>query len=77
MIINVHVKIRSKQSSCKQCFDIVWNEFYLAHIQSPPKDGKANDELIWLLAKHFNIIKKNIQIISWVHSTHKSVSISL
>ncbi|TGL33400.1 DUF167 domain-containing protein [Leptospira perdikensis] len=47
----------------------------IAHIKSPPVDGKANDELITLLSKHFQVPKNNIEILSGLTSKSKIVSV--
>lgn len=40
---------------------------------SPPVEGKANKELIEILAKEFGVHKKNIEIISGQSSKNKMV----
>lgn len=47
-----------------------------AHLHSPPADGKANDELISLIAQFLHIPKKNIEIVRGAASRHKSLRIS-
>ena len=41
-----------------------------------PEDGKANEELIRFLAKHFNVPKSNIEILSGQTSKKKRIRIS-
>lgn len=38
------------------------NDVYIASVKAPPIDGKANKELIHLLAEYFSVPKKYIQI---------------
>lgn len=45
-------------------------------VNAPPEKGKANRELILLLAKSFNITKKQIRITSGETSTSKQVLMS-
>jgi uncharacterized protein len=45
------------------------------HLKSPPVDGKANEELIKLLAEKFDIPKSYITIKSGLSSRQKSVEI--
>ncbi|RJQ16644.1 MAG: YggU family protein [Nitrospiraceae bacterium] len=40
-------------------------------LTSPPVEGKANDELIEVLAKKFGVAKKNVEIISGLSSKNK------
>jgi len=45
------------------------------HLKSPPVDGKANKELIELLAKKFNVLKSQIRIKSGLSSRTKLIEI--
>ncbi len=40
-----------------------------------PENGKANKEIIAILAKHFNIAKSNIKILIGEHSSKKIIEI--
>ena len=57
-IIQVKVKPNSRASLLEQREDGTW----LAQIKSPPVDGKANDELLALVAKHFKLPKSDVSI---------------
>jgi uncharacterized protein len=56
--IDVKAKPNSRQSLLSQLADGSW----LAQLKSPPVDGKANQELIALVAKHFGIAKSSVAI---------------
>ena len=45
-------------------------------ITAAPIDGKANKQLIKLLAKHFAVPQKQIQILIGANSNYKSVSVA-
>lgn len=45
------------------------------YLKSKPKKGKANKELISLLASHFNISKGNIEIIKGEYARNKIIKI--
>ncbi|MEM1172240.1 MAG: DUF167 domain-containing protein [Cyanobacteria bacterium P01_H01_bin.35] len=45
-------------------------------LKSPPVDGKANQELIKLLAKKFNVKKSEVTIKSGLSSKNKLIEIS-
>lgn len=49
---------------------------YTAQLKSPPVDGKANAELIALLAKHFQVSRSAISIKSGAGARMKLVSIA-
>jgi len=48
---------------------------YIIHLKSPPVDGKANQELIKVLAKQFNIPKSQVTIKSGLSSKNKLVEL--
>ena len=50
-------------------------EIYRVKVTSPPVDGKANRELIVLLAKRFGVPKGDIEIISGETSRIKTLRI--
>ncbi len=57
-VIQVKVKPNARASLLEQKEDGTW----LAQIKSPPVDGKANEELIALVAKHFECPKSDVSI---------------
>ena len=70
-VIQVKVKPNSRVSSFEQVEDGTW----LAKLKSPPVDGKANEELIALLAKHFGCRKADVAIKSGASGRMKLVRI--
>jgi uncharacterized protein len=70
-VIQVKVKPNSRASLLEEKDDGTW----LAQIKSPPVDGKANAELITLLAKHFKCPKSNVSIKSGASTRIKLVQI--
>jgi hypothetical protein len=58
MLLQVRVKPRAQTSSLVQEPDGTW----LAHLKAPPVDGKANKELIALIAEHFHCRKADVTI---------------
>ena len=57
-LIQIKVKPNSRATQLEQKEDGTW----LAQIKSPPVDGKANEELIELVAKHFDCRKSDVSI---------------
>jgi uncharacterized protein len=45
------------------------------HLLSAPVRGKANDEMVKMLAKHFDIPRTNILILSGYNSRTKTIKI--
>ena len=57
-ILQIKVKPNSRTSMLEQKEDGTW----LAQIKSPPVDGKANEELLALVSKHFDCRKSDVSI---------------
>lgn len=57
-VIQIKVKPNSRVSLLEQKEDGTW----LAQIKSPPVDGKANEELLALVATHFACSKSDVSI---------------
>ena len=71
MILQVKVKPRSRVSDLTQSQDGSW----LARLKSPPVDGKANAELIGLVAAQFKCRKADVSIKSGASARMKLVEI--
>ena len=70
-IIQVKVKPNSRASRFEQLDDGTW----VAQLKSPPVDGKANDELISLVARHFKRPKSEVSIKAGASTRLKLVQI--
>ena len=67
--ITVYVKPQAKYQKIQPLLDgsiKVW-------VKSKPKQGKANQELVELLAKHFNVSYSCIQIIRGIKARKKII----
>ncbi|MCG6153966.1 DUF167 domain-containing protein [Leptospira bandrabouensis] len=71
MKLTVKVKPNNKQPG----LEFISETDCIARLKSPPVDGKANEELVLLLSKHFHVPKKNITILSGLSSKSKLVSV--
>jgi uncharacterized protein len=71
MILRVRVKPRARMSDLTQAPDGTW----LARLKSPPVDGKANAELIALIAAYFKCRKAAVSIRSGASARLKIVEI--
>jgi uncharacterized protein len=58
VVLQVKVKPRARVSSLEQVSDGTW----VAKLKAPPVDGKANDELVALVALHFQCRKAAVSI---------------
>ncbi len=73
MILTIKVKPNSKNQSIEEQPD----GSLTVHLKSPPVDGKANQELIVILAKKFKVPKSSIAIKCGLSSKNKLVEISI
>jgi uncharacterized protein (TIGR00251 family) len=69
--IQVKVKPNARASSFEPADGGTW----LAQLKSPPVDGKANEELIALVARHFGCRKASVSIKSGASGRLKLVRI--
>jgi uncharacterized protein (TIGR00251 family) len=70
-IIQVKVTARARESSLTQMPDGTW----VAKLKSPPVDGKANAELIALVAEQFGCSKAAVSIKSGAAGRTKLVRV--
>jgi len=70
-VIRVKVKPNARASLLAKQADGTW----LAQIKSPPVEGKANEELVALVAKQFGCRKSDVTIKSGASSRTKLVRI--
>lgn len=73
MIIRVKVKPNARESALEQGADGTW----IAHLRSPPVDGKANDELVALVAARFGLRKADVAIKSGGSSRTKLLRLAI
>lgn len=69
--IEVKVKPNARESSLLEQDDGTW----VARLKSPPVDGKANEELIGLIADRFSLRRSQITIKAGAASRLKRVEI--
>ena len=69
--IQIKVKPNARVCALEELSDGTW----LARIKSPPIDGKANKELVALIAKHFGLRKAQVSIKSGTSGRMKLVQL--
>jgi len=70
-VLQVKVKPRSRLSSLEQAADGTW----VARLKAPPVDGKANEELVGLVAERFGCRKSQVMIKSGAGGRMKLVKV--
>lgn len=73
VILQLRVKPRSRVSELVRDDNGDW----IAHVTSPPIDGKANAEVIALVARHFGCAKSAVSIKSGASGRTKLVKVSM
>jgi uncharacterized protein len=71
-ILRIKVKPNARKRGLEQLDDGSW----LARVQSPPIDGKANQELLRLVAEHFDLRRNRLSIKSGGSGRTKLVQIA-
>ena len=69
--IRVKVKPRARVSGLEMLSDGTW----LARVKSAPIEGKANEELVGLIARHFDVRRAQVSIKSGASGRLKLVQI--
>jgi len=69
--IQVKVKLNSKTEELSQ----EGNNF-IVKVKEPPKEGKANQAVIKLLAEHFGVPRSCVSILSGFRSRNKVVEVA-
>jgi len=69
--LQVKVKPNARVSSLEKTDGGTW----LAHLKSPPVDGKANEELVTLVARHFGCRRSAVAIKSGASGRLKLIRI--
>jgi len=49
---------------------------FIVKVKEPPKEGKANQAVIKLLAEHFGVSKSQVRILSGFRSRNKVVDVA-
>ncbi|MBD2259797.1 DUF167 domain-containing protein [Pseudanabaena sp. FACHB-2040] len=70
-ILEVQVKPNTKQQKIDKTDAGIW----VVYLRSPPVDGKANKELIQLIAKELGLPKSRISIKAGANSRRKWVEV--
>jgi uncharacterized protein (TIGR00251 family) len=70
MKIQVKVKPNSKTEGLSQEGDN-----FIVKVKEPPREGKANQSVIKLLAEHFGVPQSQVRILSGLKSRNKVVEV--
>ncbi len=71
---SIEVKVRPNAGA--SCLEEQADGTFLASLKAPPVDGKANAELLALVARHFGVRKAAVSIKAGASARHKRVSVA-
>lgn len=70
------MKIRVKVKPNSRTEEVIQEgDGFTVRVKEPPKEGKANEAVIKLLAEHFGISKSQVRILSGFKSKNKVVEV--
>jgi uncharacterized protein (TIGR00251 family) len=72
MQIQVKVKPNSRTEEVSQESD-----GFIVRVKEPPREGKANQAVVKLLAEHFGVPRSQVRILSGFGSKNKVVEVAL
>ena len=72
MRIQVKVKPNSRTEEVSQEGDS-----FIVRVKEPPREGKANQAVVKLLAEHFSVPKSQVRILTGFSSKNKVVEVAL
>ena len=58
------IKVKAKPNARKNEVNRLDENYYEVRVTAPPEKGKANEKIRELLAKHFNLPKSKIELVS-------------
>jgi len=70
MKIQVKVKPNSKTEEVSREGDS-----FIVKVKEPPKEGRANQAVIKLLAEHFSVLQSQVRILSGFRSRNKVIEV--
>lgn len=70
---NIRLSVKVQPNARQQVIQKVNEEEYRIHVLSPPSEGKANKEVIDVIASHFHLPRSRVKIIRGRKSRKKIV----
>jgi len=71
----VKIAIRVKPNAKAHAVEEIGENQYLVKVKAPPKENKANREVIETLAEYFDVPKSRVSILTGLKSSQKVVKI--
>jgi hypothetical protein len=71
--MKIHVKVKPNSRTEEVSHE---GAGFVVKVKEPPKEGKANQAVIKLLAEHFGVSKSQVRILSGFRSKNKVVEVA-
>jgi uncharacterized protein (TIGR00251 family) len=71
----VKIKVKVKPNSKTEELSREGDSF-IVKVKEPPKEGKANQAVIKLLAEHFGVLQNQVRILSGFRSRNKVIEVA-
>jgi uncharacterized protein (TIGR00251 family) len=70
---NIHLSIKVHPNARQKKIQKIKEGEYKIHVLSPPAEGKANSEVIDMVASHFHLPRSRVKIVRGMKSRKKTV----
>lgn len=71
----MRIKVKVIPNARERKLEKVSDREYRVYVRSPPERGRANRELVWVLAKRFGVPTSRVRIVKGLTSRNKLVEI--
>jgi len=71
--MKIHVKVKPSSKTEELSRE---GDSFVVKVKEPPKEGKANQAVIKLLAEHFSVPQNQVRILSGSRSRNKVIEVS-
>lgn len=73
----IHLSVKVQPRAQKPGIEKLRSGEYKIRVHAPPVEGKANREVVEILASHFNVPRSCVKIVRGLKSRNKSVVIEM
>lgn len=70
-----HITVRVRPRAAKQSLEQIGERAYRISVKAPPQDGRANAEVIELLAKHLGVPRSCFKIVRGAKAQTKLIAV--
>lgn len=71
----MYIRVRVSAGAKKESFEVSSSDSFLVSVKEPAEGNQANTRVLEIIAEYFDVLPKQIRIISGHHSPGKILSI--